>query len=141
MDPSRFSIPVEAQGQGELHQQEPTIQPAIEGIFLEIAGQPILAGEGLILAETFANRDGAVFPDPDGFDVFRSNSRVHLGFGHGGHHCLGAHLARMELTLGLSTLFRRVPGLRLVCSFEDLVFQDGLTIYGVESLPVAWPAG
>ena len=108
---------------------------------LEIAGQPILAGEGLILAETFANRDGAVFPDPDGFDVFRSNSRVHLGFGHGGHHCLGAHLARMELTLGLSTLFRRVPGLRLACSFEDLVFQDGLTIYGVESLPVAWPAG
>ena len=40
-------------------------------------------GEGVILAENYANRDGAVFPDPDSFDVFRDNSRKHLGFGFG----------------------------------------------------------
>ena len=105
---------------------------------LEIGGQAIRSGEGLILAENLANRDPDVFPEPDGFDVFRANSRTHLGFGHGVHHCLGVHLARMELTIGLSNLFRRLPELRLSCSREVLKFQDDLTIYGVEALPVAW---
>ena len=51
MDPGGFSIPVQAQGQGHLHQQEPTIQPAIEGIFLEIPGQPAHVLEGRDLME------------------------------------------------------------------------------------------
>lgn len=109
---------------------------AIEDV--EIGGQVIRSGEGVILAENFANRDDAVFPDPDTFDVFRENSRKHLGFGFGGHHCLGVHLARLELTIGLSTLFRRLPDLRLATAPDALTFQEELTVYGLEALPVAW---
>jgi cytochrome P450 len=105
---------------------------------IEIGGQPIRAGEGIILAENFANRDGAVFDNPDVFDVFRRNSSKHLGFGLGSHHCLGIHLARSELTIGLSTLFRRIPTLRLAVPQDSLAFQDDFTIYGLESLPVGW---
>ena len=103
-----------------------------------IGGQRIRAGEGLILAENLANRDSAMFPDPDKFDVFRDNSSKHLGFGIGGHHCLGVHLARAELAIGLATLFRRLPSARLAVPFEALIFRDDLTIYGVERLPVCW---
>ncbi|MDB5451841.1 MAG: cytochrome [Caulobacteraceae bacterium] len=107
---------------------------------VEIGGQLIRAGEGVILAENYANRDGATFPDPDIFDVLRPNAGKHLAFGYGIHHCLGINLARMELATGLATLFRRVPGLRLAVPAHDLAFTDGLTIYGLETLPVAWDA-
>jgi cytochrome P450 len=109
---------------------------AVEDIV--IGGQLIRSGEGIILAENYANRDEAAFADADLFDVFRPNVRKHLGFGSGKHLCLGLHLARAELALALSTLFARLPALRVVIPEHGLVYNDDLTIYGVESLPVAW---
>ncbi len=60
-----------------------------------------------------ANRDPAVFADPDRFDLDRPNSRRHLGFATGTHSCLGSQLAKAEARIGLGTLLSRLPGLRL----------------------------
>jgi cytochrome P450 len=60
-----------------------------------------------------ANRDPSIFLDPDRFDLDRANCRRHLGFATGAHACLGSHLAKTEVRLGLSTLFGRLRNMRL----------------------------
>jgi cytochrome P450 len=104
---------------------------------IEIDGARIKAGEGLIMPNEVANRDETVFPDPDRLDLHR-DARRHLAFGFGPHQCLGQNLARVELQIGYSTLFRRVPTLRLAVDFEDLVFNEQSFVYGVTELPVTW---
>lgn len=66
-----------------------------------------------------ANRDPAVFPDPDRFDVERANAREHLAFGGGAHLCLGAHLARMEAQVAIGTLVARTREIALVSDHID----------------------
>jgi cytochrome P450 len=70
-------------------------------------------GDLVHISITGANRDPAVFADPDEFDPGRANVRRHLAFAQGPHVCLGVHLARLEARVGLSALLRRLPGLRL----------------------------
>jgi cytochrome P450 len=60
-----------------------------------------------------ANRDPAVFADPDRFDVRRPNARRHVAFAHGPHACIGMHLARLETRTAVGMLLRRLPALRL----------------------------
>ncbi|HUW01630.1 MAG TPA: cytochrome P450 [Acidimicrobiales bacterium] len=69
----------------------------------EVGGQPIAAGDRLMLAYPSANRDEAVFDDPFTFDITR-NPNPHIAFGHGTHFCLGANFARHELVLLLQKL-------------------------------------
>ena len=104
---------------------------------IEVAGQVVRAGEGLILPNDIANRDSDVFPDPDRIDVTRE-ARNHLAFGFGVHQCLGQPLARLELEIVYRTLYRRIPGLRLAIDFEDIRFKHDGFVYGVYELPVAW---
>lgn len=80
---------------------------------IEWHGLSIPAGSSLMLGVMAANRDPAVFPDPDRFDVLRRPSGV-MTFGFGSHFCLGAHLARAELQTALEVLLERLPDMELV---------------------------
>jgi cytochrome P450 len=104
---------------------------------LEVAGQLVRAGEGLVLPNDIANRDADVFADPDRIDLTRE-ARHHLAFGFGVHQCLGQPLARLELQIVYSTLYKRIPTLRLAADIEDIPFKHDGFVYGVHSLPVAW---
>lgn len=79
---------------------------------VEILGQTVRKGQKIAALMGSANRDAAVFTDPDAFDVAR-DPNPHVGFGMGLHFCLGAPLARMELEITLSRLLERFPGLQL----------------------------
>ncbi|MFJ4100509.1 cytochrome P450 [Amycolatopsis japonica] len=104
---------------------------------IEIAGEVIRAGEGIILANDIGNRDPDVFPDPDRLDL-RRDSRRHVAFGFGVHQCLGQPLARMELQVVYSTLYRRIPTLRLATDLSEIDFKHDGSVYGVYGLPVTW---
>lgn len=104
---------------------------------LIIAGQQIRAGDFVLMNLPAGNWDASFVEHPEAFDIDR-NPRGHLGFGFGVHQCIGQNLARAELQIALSTLVRRLPGLRLAVAEEDLRFQNQQEIYGVEALPVTW---
>ncbi|SDY69532.1 Cytochrome P450 [Amycolatopsis xylanica] len=104
---------------------------------VEIGGQLIRAGEGVIALTISGNRDAEAFVDPDEFDIERS-ARHHVAFGFGIHQCLGANLARLELQIIFDTLFRRIPGLRLAVPAAELPYKTETTIYGLHELPVTW---
>jgi cytochrome P450 len=99
----------------EVLRLDPSIQwterIAIDGVM--VAGCPISAGEWIWPSLSSANRDPAVFPDPDRFDVTRPNADHHLAFGGGRHFCPGAALARLEAQIAIATLLRSFPTLRL----------------------------
>ncbi|MEU1124398.1 cytochrome P450, partial [Streptomyces sp. NPDC005899] len=81
---------------------------------LALGGRTFLPGEKVMLLYASANRDGSVFADPDVFDITRSPN-PHLGYGGGGpHHCLGAHLARIEMRALFRELLTRPGGIRAV---------------------------
>lgn len=101
---------------------------------VELAGVLIRAGEGVIAAADAANRDPAVFDDPDGFHPDRAGR--HVAFGYGVHQCLGQTLARLELRIAYPALLRRFPGLRTAS--DDIEFLDHMPVYGVRALSVTW---
>jgi cytochrome P450 len=102
-----------------------------------VAGHTIPAGELVALSLVAANRDQALVEDPDRLDISRG-ALGHLAFGHGVHHCLGAPLARMEMTIAFPALLRRFPQLTLAVPFEEIGFRPHHFIYGLQSLPVTW---
>ncbi|GAA0210261.1 cytochrome P450 [Actinomadura nitritigenes] len=77
-----------------------------------LGGVTVRAGDLVRVSIAGANRDPAVFPDPDRFDVRRANAGEHLAFAHGPHFCFGAHLARLEARTAVAALLE-LPGLRL----------------------------
>ncbi|MEV6355658.1 cytochrome P450 [Streptomyces hydrogenans] len=103
----------------------------------ELAGHRVKAGDGVIVVISTANRDEAAFPGADAFDVARG-ARHHISFGHGVHQCIGQNLARAEMEIALSTLFRRFPGLRLAVEPDALPLKEPGGVQGVWELPVTW---
>jgi cytochrome P450 len=87
-----------------------TFRAAIEDV--ELAGVRIPAGTMVIANTGAANRDPAVYTDPDVLDVTRTGAPALLTFGGGMHYCLGAHLARLELAEALTVMTRRMPNAR-----------------------------
>ena len=80
----------------------------------EISGVPVAKGDKLSLWYPSGNRDEAVFEDPYRFDI-RRTPNDHIAFGGGGpHFCLGAHLARREITILFEELFKRTSAIELV---------------------------
>jgi cytochrome P450 len=102
-----------------------------------LAGHTIPAGSLVAASLLAANRDQALVEDPDRLDITRG-ALGHLAFGHGVHHCLGAPLARMEMTAAFPALLRRFPRLALAVPFEEIGFRPHHFIYGLQSLPVTW---
>jgi cytochrome P450 len=83
-----------------------------------------------------ANRDPAVFAEPDRFDLDRTNSRRHLGFATGAHACLGSHLAKAEVRIGLETLLSRLHNIRLERLLTDP--PSGYEFRQPRKLTVSW---
>lgn len=104
---------------------------------VEVAGVRIRAGEGVIASEPSANRDPALFAEPDNLDIHRTANH-HLAFGFGVHQCLGQPLARLELQVAIPALLRRFPDLRVTAAEHELRFRDEMITYGVHELPVTW---
>ena len=104
---------------------------------LNIGGQPIHAGDFLVMNLPAGNWDPDFVDNPEEFDVDR-NTRGHLGFGYGAHRCIGQNLARVEMQIAFVTLARRLPEPRLAISPDALRFKDESGIDGMKELPVRW---
>jgi linalool 8-monooxygenase len=102
----------------------------------EIAGQPIAAGEKVVMWYASANRDERVFEEPDRFDVNRDTTGiVHTAFGSGIHKCLGQHLARLELVSMYRELLARIPDMELT---GDVEYLRSNLFYGLKRMPVSF---
>lgn len=108
--------------------------PRVAAEDIDIEGYSIRAGEAIFVMYGGANRDPAVFDNPNTFDTTRSNAREHLTFGTGVHTCLGAALGRMEVQIGLQTLFERFPKLSLA---GKPTYNYNIGLHGLKHLPVA----
>jgi cytochrome P450 len=103
-----------------------------------LGGAEVRAGDQVTVSIAGANRDPAVFPGPDQFDLRRPNAARHLAFAHGPHFCLGAHLARLEARTAVETLLARLPRLRLDPRFPAA--PRGLVFRKPPGLSVLWTA-
>lgn len=101
------------------------------------SGARLAAGTACIGQIAAANFDPVRFAEPHTFDIHRPDRR-HLSFGQGPHFCAGAPLARLELRIGLSTLFEAFPDLRLTVPAEKLEWTVGTRVRALRRLPVAW---
>jgi cytochrome P450 len=102
----------------------------------ELAGVPIAAGCPVVINAGAANHDPREWPNPDEFDIRRPHPDRHLTFGFGKHHCLGVHLARMELDVMLAAVLDRLRDLHL--DPDETVTRTGLGFRMVTSLPCTW---
>ena len=104
----------------------------------EIAGQPIKAGEHVVLVYPSANRDERVFADPDRLDLTRQPND-HVAFGAGGpHFCLGANLARLEARVIFEALLTRFVGIEVAAPLAELPRVHSNLIDGYAHVPVRW---
>jgi len=98
----------------------------------------IHGGDLVRISITAANRDPAVFTDPDRFDIHRGNARQHWAFAVGPHFCVGAQLARKEAVEAIIALLDRLPGLRLDPNRTSA--PEGLVFRKPPALHVRWNA-
>ena len=100
----------------------------------DMRGKTIKEGESLLLCYPSGNRDEEVFEDPFKFKVDRSPNKL-ISFGHGGHMCLGMHLARLEMQIIYEELFSRIKSFELA---GDPTFIKANFVGGPKSIPVRY---
>jgi len=103
-----------------------------------IEGVAIPKGARLLIVNSSANHDAAHFTEPDRFDIHRADAAQHLTFGFGAHHCLGNHLARLEMRVMLEEFTRRIPLMRLARQRFSYLYNTSFR--GPEHLWVEWDA-
>jgi len=91
----------------------------------EISGQQIAAGEKVIMYYGAANRDPAIFENPDIFDVTRANAKDHIAFGTGPHVCLGQRVANMQIEAAYRQILQRFPN--IAWTGEEEILPNGFT--------------
>lgn len=79
---------------------------------VEVAGQRTAEGEKVVMYYGAANREAAIFPDSDRFDIARPNAERNIAFGHGPHICIGRLAAQLQLEESYPQIFRRFPDMR-----------------------------
>ena len=102
----------------------------------EIGGIPLAKGQSVVCLLGSANRDPAVYADPDKLDIRRTDIRP-LSFGGGIHYCVGAQLARLEGEIAINTLLRRLPSLR-IDDTEHPDWRQTFVLRGLNKLPASW---
>jgi cytochrome P450 len=112
--------------------------PRMASADMTMSGVAVPAGSVIFPVLNVANRDPAVFPDPNRLDVTRADAGLHLSFGRGIHFCLGAPLARLELTIALTALVTMFPTLRLAEPDQGPDWNTQTVSCGLRSLPVTW---
>ena len=136
-DPSRIASAIE-----ELLRYDSPVERTLTrwaATDVELDGHTIGRGDLVIAVLGSANRDPDRFPDPDVLDLDRGDTK-HVAFGRGSHYCLGAPLARLETEVALTTLLRRLPGLRLSVSESELAWRPVPLFRSLVALRVAWDA-
>ncbi|PDY23564.1 MULTISPECIES: cytochrome P450 family protein [Bacillus] len=103
----------------------------------QIHDRTIEKGDMVVIALASANRDETVFENPEVFDITRENNR-HIAFGHGSHFCLGAPLARLEAKIAITTLFDRMPELKIKGNREEIKWQGNYLMRSLEELPLTF---
>jgi cytochrome P450 len=103
----------------------------------ELGGASIQGGDLVIVSLTAANRDPATFPNPDAFDLSRSNARSHVAFAQGPHACIGVHLAKLETQSALDAVLDEWRGVRID---PGSTAPTGVIFRKPRSLPVRWDA-
>lgn len=104
---------------------------------MEIEGQRFATGDLVLLDVDSANHDPEIFADPYELDVTRKESG-HLAFGYGPHYCVGAPLARLELSVVFGQLIAKFPTMRLAVDSSALRMRDDVVTKGLVALPVEW---
>lgn len=105
----------------------------------EFHGQPMCNGDRAILLWAAANRDPAMFENPDELDLERANAKKQMAFGVGMHRCLGSHYAKMMFQVMLTAILERLPDFELDGDYER--FEDAGEVHAVRKLPVKFTPG
>lgn len=136
--------------QQRLRDDRELIKPAVEEFFraystvqmlrkavkdYDFDGILIKAGDLVSCPTMIANRDPAEFPDPERIDLARDNNR-HTAFAYGPHRCLGSHLARRELIIGLEEFLDRIPTFRIKPGTAPMTY--GGHVFGIENVVLDW---
>ena len=104
----------------------------------EIAGVTIPAGSTVHIRYAAANRDDSIFPNADQVDLTRSNTKRHMAFSLGEHHCPGSGLSRLEQKTALSVVLDRLPHLRLAPDTNDFTHMPGFVLRALNELHLEW---
>jgi len=105
----------------------------------EFHGQPLCEGDRAILMWAAANRDPAMFDDPDKLDLSRKNAKKQMSFGIGIHRCLGSHYAKVMFQVMIAQILERLPDFELAGDYEQ--YEDPGEVHAVRKLPIKFTPG